>query len=338
MSCLLWGNIMIKLCHGCGVELQSDNEAAIGYVKNIQQSLCKRCFGIKNYNEYKTVLKNNEEFINILKAINKTNDLVLLLIDIFNLPTNLDIIKHHLSNDIILIVTKYDLLKPYLKEQKLKNYIKNIGLKPLSTLIISSYKNYNLDLLLETINKYKKSDNVYVVGNTNVGKSTLINKIIYNYTNSKSQITTSQLPSTTLANIKVAINENLTIIDTPGLLEENNIIDYVDIEKISKIIPKSVVKPKTFQIKIPQTIIIEDLAKVYFQDANDITMYISGELDVKRVYKKDEVSELTKHVIKVPAYHDVVIKGLGFIKIIKATTINVYLVGNTDVYIRKSLI
>ncbi len=140
MSCLLWGNIMIKLCHGCGVELQSDNEAAIGYVKNIQQSLCKRCFGIKNYNEYKTVLKNNEEFINILKAINKTNDLVLLLIDIFNLPTNLDIIKHHLSNDIILIVTKYDLLKPYLKEQKLKMRLLKSILKMKYLLIIKEIR------------------------------------------------------------------------------------------------------------------------------------------------------------------------------------------------------
>ena len=37
---------MIKLCHGCGVELQSDNEAAIGYVK-IYNRACKRCLELK---------------------------------------------------------------------------------------------------------------------------------------------------------------------------------------------------------------------------------------------------------------------------------------------------
>ena len=48
-------------------------------------------------------------------------------------------------------------------------------------IVISSNKNYNFDALYELINKYKKSENVYVVGYTNAGKSTMINKIIYNY-------------------------------------------------------------------------------------------------------------------------------------------------------------
>ncbi|MDD2181285.1 MAG: 50S ribosome-binding GTPase [Bacilli bacterium] len=329
---------MIKKCLGCGIELQNSNVLAVGYVKDEKKDLCERCFRIQNYNEYKTVSKNNEEFINILKDINNTNDLVLLLIDIFNLPSNLDVIKKHLSNDLVLIITKYDLLKPYLKEEKLKKYIRNIGINSVSTLIISSYKNYNFDLLLDTINKHKKSNNVYVVGKTNVGKSTMINKLIYNYTNSKSQITTSKLPSTTLGNIVIKLNNNLTIIDTPGLLEKGNIIDAVELKKIFKIIPTSVIKPRTFQIKKPQTIIIEDLAKLYFFDKNDITMYISSKLEVKRVYKEDDADSLIKRVIKVPAYHDLVIKGLGFIKIIKETTINIYLIDNVDIYIRESLI
>ena len=37
-----------------------------------------------------------------------------------------------------------------------------------------------MDLVFEKINELKTSENVYVVGYTNSGKSTLINKIIYN--------------------------------------------------------------------------------------------------------------------------------------------------------------
>ncbi len=329
---------MTKRCLGCGVELQKSNAHDIGYVKDENQNLCERCFRIQNYNEYKTVSKTNEEFINVLKEINKTNDLVLLLIDIFNLPTNLDIIKKYLSNDIILVVTKYDLLKPHLKEEKLYSYIKDLGVSSVSTLIISSYKNYNLDLLLTTINKYKKGKNVYVVGNTNSGKSTMINKIIYNYTEFKSQITTSKLPSTTLSNISINIDDNLTIVDTPGLLEEKNIIEHVDVKKLSKIIPEKVIKPTTYQLKIPQTIMIDEIASLYFPEKNDITLYISSKLNVKRIFDKEVSNNLKKHIIKVPPYHDVVIKGLGFIKVIKETTVNVFVLDNVDVYVRKSLI
>lgn len=329
---------MIKKCLGCGVELQNQNKEAIGYITSLEKQICERCFRIQNYNEYKILTKDNEEFINILKEINKTNDLVLLLIDIFNLPTNIELIKENLSNDMILVITKYDLLKPYLKEEKLLKYISELGIKSIKTIIISSNKNYNFDLLMSIINENKKSENVYVVGNTNVGKSTMINKIIYNYTNNQSSITTSMLPSTTLSNIAIDINDELTIIDTPGLLEEHNLIDYVDVKKLSKIVPNTVIKPLTFQIKTPQTILIDDFARLQFEESNDVTMYISNKLDVKRVYKKIESNGMKKHVLEVPANNDIVIKGLGFIKVIKAAKVVVYTVENVMVYTRKSLI
>ncbi|MFA5603640.1 MAG: GTPase [Bacilli bacterium] len=329
---------MIKKCLGCGVALQNKNKEEIGYITSMDKHICERCFRIQNYNEYKVVTKDNVEFINILKEINKTNDLVLLLVDIFNLPNNIDLIKKNLSNDIILVITKYDLLKPYLKEEKLLKYIDGLEIKSIKTIIISSNKNYNFDLLMSFINKNKKSKNVYVVGNTNVGKSTMINKIIYNYTNNQSSITTSMLPSTTLSNIAIDINDDLTIIDTPGLLEENNLIDYVDVKELTKIVPKAVIKPLTFQIKTPQTIIIESFAKLQFETSNDITMYISNKLDVKRVYKETESNGMMKQVLEVPANNDIVIKGLGFIKVVKAARVVVYTIENGLVYIRKSLI
>lgn len=338
MIFLHWGNTMIKKCLGCGVRLQDEKKDEIGYVVSLEKDFCERCFRIQHYNEYKFVSKSNDEFINILKNVNKTDDLVLLLIDIFDFPTNLDIINKYLSNEVILVITKYDLLKPYLREEKLLDYIQNLNIRSVETLIISSAKNYNLDLLMEKIKQYQKSNNVYVIGNTNAGKSTLINKIIYNYTDFQSKITTSMLPSTTLANIKVKINDKLTLIDTPGLLEEKSLIEYVDSKKIKKVIPKTTIKPKTYQIKIPQTIVIEDLAEIYFKDQNNITVYISNELRINRIYNEKRNSQQQKHVLSVPARHDIVIKGLGFIKIINEATVEIYTKDGVDVYIRKSLI
>ena len=56
-------------CTGCGVVLQNVNQDEIGYSKNIDANLCERCFIIINYNEYKEVIKDNNEFIKILENI-----------------------------------------------------------------------------------------------------------------------------------------------------------------------------------------------------------------------------------------------------------------------------
>ena len=46
----------------------------------------------------------------MLKAINETKDLVILVIDVLNMPENLDFVKELLTNDILLVLTKRDLL------------------------------------------------------------------------------------------------------------------------------------------------------------------------------------------------------------------------------------
>ena len=53
-------------------------------------------------------------------------------------------------------------------------------------------------LMLESINSVRKNDDVYIVGTTNVGKSTLINKLIERSVGEKDVVTTSRFPGTTL--------------------------------------------------------------------------------------------------------------------------------------------
>ena len=44
--------------------------------------------------------------------------------------------------------------------------------------LISAHKGWGIDALLESINRFRNHQDVYIVGTTNVGKSTLINKLI----------------------------------------------------------------------------------------------------------------------------------------------------------------
>lgn len=319
-------------CIGCGAKLQSIDPNDVGYVRDINSVYCERCFRINNYGDYKVVVKDNEDFIDILKGINNTGDLVLLVVDLFCF-NDLSIIKKYLNNDILFVLTKRDVLPSGVNDSKLIDYFSKYNF--LDTVVISSLKNYNYDLLFELINKYKRSRNVYVVGFTNAGKSTMINKLIYNYSDLDCSITTSILPSTTLDKISININDDLTIIDTPGILQDGSIYDKLSGKELKRILPNKTIKPKSFQIKGKQYISVSNYLKLDL-DCVNIVMFISNSLVVKRFYK-DFDTNLVKHSIKV-CNCDVVISGLGFIKVIGSGVIDVYTLPGVLVYTRDYLI
>ena len=142
---------MIKKCTGCGVELQTENKEKEGFVEDINNKLCTRCFKLKNYGEYKEVSLDNEDFTKILKEIPK-DSLVVYLTSLLNI--NLDYLEN--LNNVILVLTKKDLLPKSVQDYKLINYIKNITNNYLDIEIISTIKNYNLDNLLNKIKKMYK--------------------------------------------------------------------------------------------------------------------------------------------------------------------------------------
>ena len=326
-------------CKGCGVILQNTNKEEIGYTLNLDKELCERCFRIINYNDYKFVVKDNQDFIDILKNVNTTNDLVVLVVDLFNINKNIEEISKYLNNDILLVLTKRDILPKSCYDKKLMEYFENYNLNIIDSVIISSNKNYNFDELYNKINYYKKSNNVYVVGFTNSGKSTMINKILYNYSNNNTVITTSNLPSTTIDSIEVKVNDSLTLVDTPGLLDSEDIINYIDVNTLKKVIPNKELRPITYQIKNKQTLIIEDLVRLDLIDETSITLYVSNNLKVDRIYKEtDKLKDLKKYELIVDPDHDVVVQGLGFIKFTKKSTINIYVKEGVRVFVRKNLI
>lgn len=309
-------------CSGCGIEID-DNKA-----------LCERCFRIIHYNEYTTVVKNNDDFIPILKTINESKDLVVLVVDLFSLG-NLSFFRKYLSNDILLVLTKRDLFPKRLFEEKLLNY--DYGIDSIDTILISSNRNYHFDELLAKIKQYQHSKNVYVVGYTNAGKSTMINRLLSDYSNNTISITTSPLPSTTLNQIEVSLDDTLTLLDTPGLLEENNLLNLVSGEELKKVVPRKEIKPITYQIKNKQIFIIDKYARVEVENMN-ITFYLSNQLELKRYYKEKQVlPELVKHEMNIN-HEDVVIRGLGFIKCSGKGNITLYTLDSVEVYTRKSLI
>lgn len=334
---------MNKKCRGCGALFQSENPELEGFIKeeNREKStLCERCFKIRNYGEYQKITKKNDEFFDILKQINETGDLVVLVVDVFNINKDLsEICSYFKNNDILVVLNKRDVLPLSVKINNLLAYVDKLGINYIDKLIISTAKNYNFDLLMHKINEFKKSKNVYVVGFTNVGKSSMINKIIYNYSDSILDVTTSVLPSTTLSNVKVDVNENLTLIDTPGIIDEGSIMNYLEPNELKKVLPRNEIRTITYQIRSKQSIFIENLVRIDCEMSNNLTLYFSNNLDISREFNNsDKLHNLEKHELVVFENQDIVISGMGFIKVTNSGKITIYTLPNVDVFTRSSLI
>ncbi|MCI8461231.1 MAG: GTPase RsgA, partial [Bacilli bacterium] len=224
-----------KRCQGCGILLQDENVLQEGYTTNLENDICQRCFRMKNYGEYQMITKSNDEYLDILKGVGETKDLVLYITDLLNLEKNIEQIRNIISNKMILVLNKKDVLPKSVKETKLIDYLASKDIHFEEVIVISVNKNYNIDYLLKKIKFHQTSKNVYVVGHTNAGKSSLINKLIKNYSDKTQELTMSPLPSTTLNTLTIEINDYLTLIDTPGLVDSGSILNYVNEGMVKKI-------------------------------------------------------------------------------------------------------
>lgn len=329
---------MIKKCVGCGAVLQTTNPKDIGYIRNNNDILCERCFRIKHYSDYQVVDKDNEAYYKIIDRINKSNDLVLFIVDLFNIDTSVYELAKKIKNPCLLVLTKRDLFAKDIYNQKFIEHLKKINLNIIDTVLVSSKTKEGFDELYDKIYQYKNSDKVYVVGLTNAGKSTLLNILLKHYFNKEDIITTSMLPSTTIDTVLVRASDDLTFIDTPGILG-NSITNLVDSKMLKRITPKKVIRPITYQIKVDQIIIVDEIVRIDVKAKNDITLFIANQLNVTRYYKdNNRLTNLQKYEIDVPNDSDIVISGLGFIKVKRATKIIIYTFANVDISTRTSLI
>ena len=319
-------------CIGCGSILQDTDKNKDGYVLDINDKLCQRCFRIRYYNEYKNTIRDNNDYLKILDSINN-DDLVVYVTSLLDI--RLDYIDSF--KNVIVVLTKRDILPKSVKDEKLIKYIKS-RYNPLEVIVVSSVKNYNIDYLFDTLRQYKKN-NIYVVGTTNGGKSTLINKIIKNYSDNDVVITSSMYPSTTLDKIEINIL-GLNVIDTPGLINKGSIVNYIDNNLLKKITIKKEIKPKTYQLNGKGSILIEDLIRLdYDTKGTSMTIYVNNLVNIRFLGKdNNKLLDGKCNKFSLDNNKDIVISDLCFIKFTKNVNLNIYSNYDVLIYERDTLI
>ena len=296
-------------CDGCGIKIQTTNPLMPGYIdpdvyiKNPDNFLCQRCYNLKYHNIPSQTKVDEKKFYENIKKINQTDALIVYLVDAFDLEgTFLDNINELFPNQkILMVVNKFDLFLSSTKVMKVKNYIlsmlKERNIKTSSVQVISSKSDKDVLRVFNEILRLRGNNDVYVFGMTNVGKSTFINALTRLTLDKHTDITTSNLPSTTLDLIKIPVGDKTFLYDMPGIINKNQMTYYLDKETINKVLPKKFVKPKVFQLNPGQTIFVSGFCFVNFLEGekSSFVSNFSNELVIHRTKLENSLEFYEKH-------------------------------------------
>lgn len=343
-------------CKGCGIYL-NDDPKSLGFVKNFVQDktlYCKRCFDIKHYNKCETTTDNINEIKETLDNLELDNYNIFIVIDVLDLKNSL-IEKYKDYKNVYYVINKMDLLpKNHHKELTEKNIIKNIeslGYEFESIIFCSTKSNSSIKHINEII-KNSKSKNIFI-GKSNVGKSSLIKKLCALNKIKDNIIVSSYLNTTNNLN-KIKINK-FTIIDTPGFINSNSILNFVELKNVKKIQYDHINKPKNYQLFESRTFKIENLVSLVVtpKKRSNVTFYMNDHLNIC-ANKYDEVkSKKLNNLIGNVAYtknddikeivfnnfnegkNNIVISGLGLITFKEIKEIRIYINKEVDVNLLK---
>lgn len=346
-------------CKGCGVELQYERANEIGYTPKKDGEFCQRCFRLTHYDDYMFSMKTGIDSQNVFNRIAHMDALVLWVVDCFDFEAGMiEGLNRHLPNkDIILVVTKRDLLPPTLGMEKLSKFIfsrlKEYNIYVQGLVVVGKGFSNNESELKKAIEKYRNGRDVVVMGKANAGKSTLLNELLHN-----GQLTASKYPGTTLDFNACRVDE-YTMYDTPGIEVKKSMLVEVAEEDLATIMLTKAPKAKVFQCRDDQSFHLGGLVRLDFYGCEkaSIVFYMSNQLSIHRGKAENAADMFERHKGKdflpvplVDSYTksvtrqlyekmDIVIDGLGWVCVSGSVkSISVTYPKNVNITYRKAIL
>ncbi|CAN7939244.1 unnamed protein product [Ixodes hexagonus] len=217
-------------CGGCGAFLHCTDVSIPGFMPSevfvsltedgLRSQLCQRCLYLQHFNTALNVKVDRDAYLPMLAQVRGKKALALLMVDLTDMPCSL---WHDVTQllgpgqPVLVVANKVDLLPcdspGYLArvkacvEQNLKDAGLVQGVK--GVCLVSAKTGYGVeDLISQLHNVWRMKGDVYLIGCTNVGKSTLFNALLQsdlcqeNATDLIQRATTSVWPGTTLSLLK----------------------------------------------------------------------------------------------------------------------------------------
>ena len=364
------------LCIGCGAIIQTEDKTGLGFTPQsaLEKGLetgevyCQRCFRLRHYNEITDVQLTDDDFLKLLHEVGDSDALVVNVIDIFDFNGSVipGLPRFVSGNDVLLVGNKKDILPKSVKPGKISQWLMERaheeGLRPVDVVLTSAQNKHAIKEVIDKIEHYRNGRDVYVVGVTNVGKSTLINAIIQEITGDQNVITTSRFPGTTLDKIEIPLDDGSYIYDTPGIIHRHQMAHYLTAKNLKYVSPKKEIKPKTYQLNPEQTLFLGGLGRFDFiaGEKQGFTAFFDNELKLHRTKlegasdfydkhlgnlltppnnkEKEDFPKLVQHVFTIKDKTDLVISGLGWIRVTGTAKVAVWAPEGVAVVTRKAII
>lgn len=358
-------------CVGCGSILQTEDKNEEGYIPasglHKEEPICQRCYRLRHYNEVQELNVDSGDFLTMLNSLYETDSLIVKVIDVFDFEGSIIPSFNRIVGDkkVLAIINKTDLFPKSTNVSRLveraKKMLKDAGITANDTIAISALKGQNLDVLMKKISDMADGKDVYIVGTTNVGKSTLINKLLEDNTGLKNVITTSNIPGTTLGMIDIPLGDTQTLYDTPGIVVDSQISHYVKTRDLKYVSPDKEIKAKTFQLNSQQTLFIGNLARVDYTEggSNSFSVYRNHHLNIHRTKTENADEFYDKHYngllappeidepylsqnydkfeFKLNEASDILISGLTFVSVAKQAKVTVTVPKGVNVSVRSTI-
>ncbi|MCI1290358.1 MAG: ribosome biogenesis GTPase YqeH [Lactobacillus sp.] len=362
-------------CIGCGSPLQAENPKQAGYVpaSGLAKAeagdgnvYCKRCFKLRHYGQIMPVSADRDTFLKLLSQLNQQPAMIVNVVDLFDVNGSLlsSLPRFIGNNDFILVGNKIDLFPKNSRFSRIKDWLRqianNAGLYPKAVFLVSGQTGQGVADLVAYLDKFSRHEDIDFVGMTNVGKSTLLNQIISEVSPEKDLITTSRFPGTTLDRIEIPFAGGHNLVDTPGIIADQQLTGLLDSTELKQVLPRKPLKPATYQLEAGQTLFLGGLGRIdYVQGPKtSFVVYVSRDLYVHRTktshaaefYEKQAGKLLIppQNPAKLPAWQgrdyavaaksDLLFGGIGFVTVPAGCHVRTYTPGGIGQGVRKALI
>ncbi len=289
-----------KHCKGCGLVLTTDINN-ICYTKNLENDYCERCFNLMYYKTNTKAIQAMEianQNVNELK-INQ-DDFIFLVNDILNI--NFALIKKYKNTphlafifnkiDLVLNRNNYEII-----HNNLVRLLTSYGFTNPTIFLTSINNNYGIKNLNQFVIHLPLKQKQYFVGDTNAGKTSLINRLMSLHYKYHEALVISPYLNTSLNYTKYKINRH-TVIDCPGANYLANILNYLSLEqKVNKLMNLKKAIKCHYLVKTNQAFIFDRFANLTIipNDNCQISFNLSLNIDIKRT-KPDKLATNLKNL------------------------------------------